>query len=255
MCMEASCHSQNSFLTLTYSDDYLPFAGQLVKQDVQLFIKRLRINLEREYDGKKVRYYYVGEYGDRTGRPHYHVLLFGHDFSDDRTFLKRTRKGFPIYSSPLLSDAWYQGHANIGEFNFESAAYCARYCLKKQAGRKNPVYEEVYCDIQSGEVILREPEFGQPSTRPGIAAEWYRKFGADVRRTDFVVMRNKKMLPPRYFDKLTQRDYEEDYLRIKDDRALHAPQFDSSYDMAVELAQAGTARQLLQTTSHLKGTI
>lgn len=254
MCMEAQCHKQNSFLTLTYADEHLPFAGQLEKEHVQLFLKRLRISLDRKY-GKKIRFYYVGEYGDRTNRPHYHILLFGHDFSIDRTFLKKTRKGYPIYTSPTLSDAWPYGHANIGEFNFESAAYCARYCLKKQVGKKNPLYEDVYCDIETGEVIRRVPEFGQPSTRPGIGAEWYARFGADVRRTDFVIMRNKKMLPPRYFDKLTQKDFEEDYLRIKDDRACNQPEIDSSFDKALESWQAGYARELLSTASHLKGSL
>lgn len=254
MCMEAQLHDQNSFITLTYSPENLPFAGQLEKDHVQLFLKRLRKSLDKKY-AKKIRYYYVGEYGDLNGRPHYHVLLFGHDFSADRKYLKRTKKGFLIYTSPTLSDCWPYGHANIGEFNFESAAYCARYCLKKQTGKKNPIKEEVYCDIHTGEVVFRTPEFGQPSTRPGIAANWYARFGMDVRRTDYIVMRNNKMLPPRYFDKLTQKHYFEDYEKIKDNRTCNVPDFDSSYDTALGLRQAGRARELLQTASHLKGTL
>lgn len=251
MCMEAELHDANCFLTLTYDDDHLPFANQLEKKHVQDFIKRLRSSLV----DNPIRYYYVGEYGDRTGRPHYHILLFGYDFSDTRVFLKKSKKGFSLWSDPLLDRIWDFGFVNIGEFNFESAAYCARYCLKKRVGSKDYAPEELYCDIKTGEVFFRVEEFGQSSTRPGIGALWYEKFGADVRRTDFVVMRGKRMLPPRYFDKLTQRDYSSDYQRIKDDRTCNFDQVHISCEQSHELRMSGAARVALQKTRHLKGSL
>lgn len=69
------------FVTLTYEDEYLPFVlpGEiyvdeptLCKRDVQLFFKRLRKSL----NGDKIKYYCVGEYGDKGNRPHYHALIF-----------------------------------------------------------------------------------------------------------------------------------------------------------------------------------
>lgn len=243
-------HTSNSFLTLTYDNEHLPYAGQLVKKHVQDFMKRLRITLERRYE-KRVRYYYVGEYGDTTRRPHYHICLFGHDFIEDRVPYRRTPKGHLLYNSPILTSCWPFGFSNIGEFNFESAAYVARYCLKKQTGRKDPEIEEVYCDLQTGEVVLREPEFGQPSTNPGIGATWYEKFGADIRRTDFAVMRGKRMLPPRYFDKLTEKHFPEEFEDIKAHRALQSTEIDSSFSHALELRRAGRAREQIQRSAHL----
>lgn len=142
---EAKCHDQNSFLTLTYDDDHLPEHRSLNKKDLTLFFKRLRKSLSP----KKIRYYAVGEYGDKTQRPHYHVILFGHDFSDDRKLYKQREN--PLYESKTLSDAWPLGFANFGDVTFESAAYCARYCLKK-VNQKDVDYD--YCtDIETGEVF------------------------------------------------------------------------------------------------------
>ena len=82
-CMhEASLHDENSFLTLTYSDENLPPGGSLHLPDFQNFMKRLRKSIAP----KRVRFYHCGEYGDILSRPHYHALLFGYDF-DDRKFL------------------------------------------------------------------------------------------------------------------------------------------------------------------------
>ena len=61
------------FLTLTYSDDYLPKNGSLDKRQLQLFIKRLRKSL----NGRSIKYFACGEYGDNTERPHYHLIIFG----------------------------------------------------------------------------------------------------------------------------------------------------------------------------------
>ena len=68
---EASMYERNSFVTLTYDDESLPLGGTLVFRDFQLFMKRLR----KQY-GAGIRFYACGEYGEKFGRPHYHVCLF-----------------------------------------------------------------------------------------------------------------------------------------------------------------------------------
>jgi len=70
---EATLHEASGFVTLTYSDDFLP-ADQAVSQDeLQRFFKRLR----RALGNRPVRYFACGEYGERFGRPHYHAAVFG----------------------------------------------------------------------------------------------------------------------------------------------------------------------------------
>lgn len=55
-------------------DDVVPFLQYV---DVQNYIKRLRINLNRAGCNEKISFYAVGEYGPVHYRPHFHLLLFG----------------------------------------------------------------------------------------------------------------------------------------------------------------------------------
>jgi hypothetical protein len=75
---EASMHPQNSFITLTYDNEHLPPTGTLVLKHWQDFMKRLR----KKYSHKKLSFYHCGEYGEKQGRPHYHAIIFNHQFSD-----------------------------------------------------------------------------------------------------------------------------------------------------------------------------
>lgn len=64
---ELKKHKKAFFLTLTYDDAH---KKNLNKRDIQLFLKRLRKEM-------KLRYFYVGELGEETKRPHYHMIIFG----------------------------------------------------------------------------------------------------------------------------------------------------------------------------------
>ena len=114
-------HQVSCMLNLTYNDDWLPEHGQLFKEDLQRFFKRLR------KAGFKFRYVASGEYGDRTKRPHFHIALFGVDFSDDRCPFGRAVGGDRTFTSASVSKSWTYGNHLIGTLNFESAAYIARY--------------------------------------------------------------------------------------------------------------------------------
>ncbi|MBO4577576.1 MAG: hypothetical protein J5688_02585, partial [Paludibacteraceae bacterium] len=63
------------FTTLTYNDRNLPSDGVNVR-DVQLFLKRFRIRLDRLGYTRNFRVCYVGEYGSNFKRPHYHLLIW-----------------------------------------------------------------------------------------------------------------------------------------------------------------------------------
>jgi hypothetical protein len=215
-CMhEAQLHEYNTFITLTYNDDHLPktkTVPTLNKKDLQNFMKRLRRNIElaREKAGlpeKKIKYYACGEYGDNFGRPHYHICLFNHDFTDKKPW-KKTKTGNKIYVSEVLNKIWSDpktkeqiGWATIGELTFETAAYTARYCMKKRKGKDSQSYYEVYTDLETGEVISRAPEFSLMSRRPGIGKEWYDKYKKEVYPLDRVYLNGHFVKPPKYYDK------------------------------------------------------
>jgi len=201
---ECSVHADSSFVTLTYADEFLPPHGSLPpppRRDLQLFFKRLR----KFFGGERISYFAVGEYGDSTWRPHYHACLFGVWFPD-QVERKAGSGGAPLYQSPTLDRLWGLGECLVGGVSFESAAYVARYSVKKVNGEKAPAhYERV--DSETGEVFYLEPEFMLCSTRPGIGRRWYERFGSEVRAADAVVARGFESKPPRYYDKLMEASY------------------------------------------------
>lgn len=201
-CMhEAQLHEHNCFITLTYDDTHLPSDKSLDYRDFQLFVKRLR----KKFGNAKIRYYMAGEYGENFGRPHFHACIFGHDFHDKKLW-KRTPSGSLIYRSPDLEALWPFGYSSIGDVNFESAAYVARYIMKKITGKgASEHYTEL--DEETGEIIKRKPEFNKMSLKPGIGYEWYKKYRSDVYPHDYVVIRGQKVKPPKFYDKKYKNDY------------------------------------------------
>lgn len=201
-CMhEASLHDDNAFVTLTYEDEHLPRFGSLDRKAFPLFMKRLR-KLE---DGKRIRYFYCGEYGDRSNRPHYHGLLFGFDFRDK--VLHTFRGDHAVYRSETLERLWPFGLSEVGTVTFDSAAYVARYITKKVTGDEEMVAAH-YCGVDgaTGELGTKEVEFCGMSRRPGIGREWYERFGCEVYPSDGVVVRGVLCRPPRFYDKLLELD-------------------------------------------------
>lgn len=192
-CMhEAQMHESNHFVTLTYSDEFLPADGSLDYKHFQNFMKRLRKRCG------PVRFYMCGEYGELESRPHFHACLFGVRFPD--LVLFTSRKGVKLYSSSLLSSLWPFGFASVGEVTFESAAYVARYVMKKVTGDlAESHYSRV--DPDTGEVYSLTPEFNHMSLKPGIGATWLDRFTSDVYPDGRCVVRGVEVKPPRYYDK------------------------------------------------------
>jgi len=197
---ECEEHVFSSFLTLTYAE--MPLHSSLNLDDITLFFKRLRRHLEP----RKVRYFQCGEYGERHGRPHHHVILFGEDFGADRVPFKPSQSGLPQYTSGTLDDLWGHGDCTIGDVTFESAAYVARYALKKITG-----------DAREAHYAGRKPEFVTMSRRPGIGASWFERFKSDVYPGDVFVPGHGRpaSLPPKAFDRLLERSDPELFGRVK----------------------------------------
>lgn len=75
--LESLSWNDLAFVTLTYNNDNCPEDYSLVPSHLSSFVKRLRRRIERQGVSGKIRYYGVGEYGDKFGRPHYHLIIFG----------------------------------------------------------------------------------------------------------------------------------------------------------------------------------
>lgn len=102
------------FVTLTYDEKHLRTNKSLNKRDVQLYLKRLR-----KRDGThKIRYYAVGEYGTKSARPHYHILLFN------------------VANESAIREGWCDsrampiGFVHIGKVTQASVAYTLKYMVQ-----------------------------------------------------------------------------------------------------------------------------
>lgn len=178
----------------------MPEDASLNYRDFQLFMKRLRKN------GRPgVRFFMCGEYGDDFGRPHFHACLFNCAFGDRELHLT-TGSGMRIYRSVELERLWPHGFSSIGDVTFQSAAYVARYVLKKITGEEA---KEHYGK--------REAEFCHMSLKPGIGAGWLDKYMTDVYPGGFVVVNGVQIRPPKYYDrrlkKLKDDQWEEEVMK------------------------------------------
>lgn len=236
---EAKLHKYNAYLTLTYNDKNLPPNNTLYHEHFQLFMKRIRNRLCREvanngtddnsstllhcsYEAPPhtptnvkellqqlnykpaIKFYMAGEYGEIYGRPHYHALLFGLDFAD-KTYHGKTKAGEKIYISPTLAKLWPHGYSSIGAVTFASAAYIARYVMKKRTGDGDK-QEYNILDLDTGEIIKKKKEYNQMSRAQGIGKQWLDKYHQDVYTSDAIITdTGTKLRPPRYYDKLYKR--------------------------------------------------
>ena len=212
---ESQTHTENCFITLTYDDDNLPSDSSLVKHHLQDFFKRLR----RRVEPKKIKYFACGEYGERYSRPHYHACVFNHDFEDKE--LWSTKQGVKLYISKKLQSIWKKGFSTVGDVTFDSAAYVARYILKKQNSNTDiNLSDDAYNNalLADGKYYTKfskehglmshpiQPEYTVMSRRPGIAYEWFKKFKHEVFPDDFVVIDARKMPPPKYYQYIYELD-------------------------------------------------
>lgn len=185
---------ENSFVTLTYAPENVRVLGDaasgittLSPRDVQNFLKRLRWNLRPAL----IRYFLVGEYGDLSWRPHYHLALFGYAgcfYGDSRLSVSQPCR---CVSCVMVGESWRLGMVHQGVVEAASANYIAGYCVKRMTAAD---------DVR---LCGRYPEFARMSLRPGIGAgamldvaETYKTYGLDFAKDVVGALRHGKRLLP-----------------------------------------------------------
>lgn len=196
---EAQMHKENDFITLTYAPEHVPNPATLIYRHFQLFMRRTRKALKP----KKIRFYMAGEYGEQNGRPHFHAIIFGHSFTG-KSPLGKSAKGFTLWHSQQLAQLWPFGHVSTGEVNFDTAAYVARYVMKKVTG---DLATEHYTktDPGTGEIYLQQPELSRMSLRPGLGKNWLLKYANDVYPEGKIIANGQQANAPKYYDKLYEQ--------------------------------------------------
>lgn len=242
--LEASLHEHNYFVTLTYDDyslprgEYIDYLGDLYdstlcRRDIQLFIKNLREWERTENNNTGIKVFYCGEYGGQTSRPHFHICIFGcSEIPDLTTSFKRG--DFQYYKSAIYEGFWCQrlngirvlrGFVDISEVSFDTVAYTARYCMKKIGGKIAKDFMAFYSKLDPElRPDLRLQPFVGMSLKPGIAASFYEDNKLQIYSEDLVKYQKAYDLhtskPPRYFDKLFDREDPDGMAEIKERRRL-----------------------------------
>lgn len=104
------------FLTLTYDDEHI-CDNSLDYRHVQLFLKKLR----KKFACNELKFLCVGEYGFKSNRMHWHLIIFG----------------FPkLVKYRVFHDLWSYGLVDAGLVrSYSSVSYLLKYCMKEY---KNP---------------------------------------------------------------------------------------------------------------------
>lgn len=237
--------SNNCFITLTYNDQSLyarDVPWSLDVEDFQLFFKRLR----REF-GPGIRYLHCGEYGEccrtcgvkesehkhsldactdyQLGRPHFHAIIFNLTFPD--LVPCGIRNGYVYYTSQSLQDLWScpdtgrpYGFVVVGNVSFQSAAYVARYALKKRNGEQHfdRYFDPQTVDQETGEFVLRRSEYATMSLKPGIGKDWLPLYWQDIYPHDYIDLGNFRIKPPEYYDNWLEKNHPWVYDEVKQTR-------------------------------------
>jgi hypothetical protein len=247
---EAQMHPLNCFITLTYRNEDLPENGSLDIEDHKKFIKRLKKHLAwrvtcigdkytrgknkgksryKDLTYRPIKYLMSGEYGSEqnTFRPHLHYCIFGWE-PTDKKFFKYNKRGDPIYISETLAKIWNKGYVTVEELNYNTAAYVARYTLKKVKDYDTPNISNEIIDRETGETNYdpriwrlkqvmegKLPEFIRMSK--GLGKSWYARYKSDTYK-DYVTTGKLIQKIPRYYDKQLEKEDPKRLEAIKEKR-------------------------------------
>lgn len=207
------------FLTLTYADKFLPYeyikcdtrTGEILSDiksespilnpnDIVNFFKRFR-----RYTGESIKYFYVGEYGDKFDRPHWHaivhtdlnwrlfrdacMLAWSVSVTGEDSFHKGTFSVSRSYVTHRLS----MGRISVSQVNMRRIRYCAKYVVK---------------DNNSNSLV---PKFARWSKGYGI--DWLKSSEAKTTKLNKVLFSYTSDCKPVFLDRFyTHKLYDKDTL-------------------------------------------
>lgn len=226
--LEAVEYKDNYFLTLTYDNEHLPKGkyenSTLVPDDLKSFMNKLRTYMKRDFNFENIRFYACGEYGEKSFRPHYHILLFNcpildldpnfhyiDDFGNEQV-VQHVYNGSIYYYSDYIHKIWGKGNIVIGRVEWQSCAYVSRYISKKLKGNDSKVYDSLGI----------EAPFCRMSLKPGIGFNYFNTCKDEMYKNDNIILPDKKgvkvIVPPRYYDKMLKVEDYLTYLLVKQER-------------------------------------
>ena len=222
------------FITLTYSPENLPACGHFNEKDIVLFVKRLR------KISPKIRTLGVAEYGEKTKRPHFHLLVLGYESPDKKRLRKtdstHTGQKYGIFETKTLQNLWPHGISEFGSVTEQSCSYVARYLFKKNKKESEGKPCEI-CQNQKpkkSKIVCR-------SRRPGLGADFCDKYITLDRAFPATLGNQSESLPRYYRDRVSKH-------LSKHDKSLLAAQPDYSKDRSNETKARLDASKIINLT-------
>lgn len=177
------------FLTLTYDTKHIPITRNgfmtLDKTDVQKWMKRLRKEVAL-ISSVPVKYYLCGEYGGKTNRPHYHIILFN------------------VVKTELIERSWQLGQIHYGEVSGASVGYTLKYINKS---KKIPQHRN---DDRIMEFSLMSKGIGLSYINEKMVAY---HCGDIFNRMCLTIEDGKKIAMPRYFKEKLYTEFQRELLK------------------------------------------
>lgn len=224
---ESQFHDHSWFVTVTYDDEHVPYAGSLVADHISKFIRSLR----KKIKPTKCRFFAIGEYGENTLRPHYHFILFGPDFPDRELQYEAPIKGRSVseisrmlgsagikyFRSPLLESVWKKGLVQITRTSPATMQYVAKYHVLTVDGE---AAETWYTQkLPNGETVKVEKPQSRMSRNPGIGRKWIEKYWTDVYPEGTMVDgKGAQFAAPPYYDSWLEKYHPDVYQELKERR-------------------------------------
>lgn len=194
LMQEGLVSESSMFVTLTYDTDHVPITSKgfmsLNRKEMPAFMKRLR-----KRNTAKLRYYGVGEYGSKSLRPHYHMLLFN----------AKLDTVFEAWKAPPRGDAKRPpspiGDIHYGTVTGASIGYTLKYMAKPGI---IPLHQN---DDRVKEFALMSKGIGANYCSDNMK-QWHI---ADLTKRMYCVIEDgKKMSMPRYYkDRIYNEDQRE----------------------------------------------
>lgn len=197
--MEARSHEENSVLILTYDNDHL--GDNILDYDhIRVFQKRLRRYVDYHY-GKKIKFLTVGEYGDKKGRMHWHMIVFGWKPKSEEQlepYLGGKYRTDVRYRSRKLKELWKFGYVDVDEATDGNIFYVARYVQKKFV---------VGCDLDSSKSSSRREK---KTASQALGLDYFFSYLRQFLKTKRIVLNGFRYGFPRYFKDLLRKLVSED---------------------------------------------
>lgn len=208
MCEAEYYGQKTSFLTLTYAGNPPSTPDRGALRD---FIKAVR-----NHFGSGIKFFGCGELGENTHRAHYHLILFGVDFSEDREIISKRGLNF-LYRSKTADKLWNKGFVSIGSLDIASAGYVSKYCDKKKLN-----------SLDSGEFVIMSR---------GLGRRYFEDHKDEIFNSDYLYFNGNKFKIPRYFltlaDNTEQWIFADDYKNRKRNVAINF-RFDRLKSFSIE---------------------